>query len=326
MSFEPVIKAADVQQASERIEEYVNRTPCLHNETISRSLDVECFLKCENLQHIGAFKARGAMNAVLRLSGDERACGVVTHSSGNHAAALARAAKLAGVAAHIVMPENSARTKIEAVRGFGIEPVFCEPNAGSREQTAEDLRVKTGATLVHPYEMPAVMAGQGTVGLEILQQVPGVDVVLVPVGGGGLLAGVLTLIKSVNPSVKVFAVEPCLADDAARSLAAGKILQPTRYDTIADGLRSPLGINNFPIIQALVDDILLVSEKAIGQNMRRLATDGRLVAEPSGAVAMAGLAENAARFHGKRVAVVISGGNMDFGHCKVGQVDPQATQ
>lgn len=326
MSFEPVITAADVQRASERIDGYVNRTPCLQNETISRALGVACFLKCENLQHIGAFKARGAMNAVLCLSRDQRACGVVTHSSGNHAAALARAAKLAGVTAHIVMPENSARTKIEAVRGFGIEPVFCEPNAAARESTAEEVRQKTGATLVHPYEMPAVMAGQGTVGLEVLEQVPDVDAILVPVGGGGLLAGVLTLVKSANPSVEVIAVEPCVADDAARSLAAGKILQPTRYDTIADGLRTPLGTNNFPIIKSLLDDILLVTEEAIGQNMKRLATDGRLVAEPSGAVAMAGLAEYAARFHGKRVAVVISGGNMDFGHCKVGQVEPQATQ
>ncbi|GAB5401884.1 MAG: threo-3-hydroxy-L-aspartate ammonia-lyase [Aureliella sp.] len=319
MSFEPVVNADDVKKAADRIASHVNRTPCLHNEVLSRSVGAEVYLKCENLQHVGAFKARGAMNASMLLSESQRQCGVVAHSSGNHAAALARAAKILGMQAHIVMPENSARIKIAAVEELGVAPVFCEPNAQSRDRVAAELRERTGATLIHPYETPGVIAGQGTVGLEILQQVPDVDCILAPVGGGGLLSGILTIVKQAAPNVQVFAVEPALADDAARSLQAGKILQPERYDTIADGLRSPLGENTFPIIQALVDDILLVSEKAIGRSMRALAMKGRIVAEPSGAVAMAGAAENASRFAGKRVAVVVTGGNMDFGGCKVGQ-------
>ncbi len=320
MSFKPVVGAVDVEEAAERIAGFVNQTPCLHNEVLSRAVGADVYLKCENLQHVGAFKARGAMNASMLLSEAQRACGVVAHSSGNHAAALARAAKILGMQAHIVMPDNSAKIKIAAVEELGVEPVFCEPNAQSRDRVAAEVQQRTGATLIHPYETPGVIAGQGTVGLEILSQVPCVDCILAPVGGGGLLSGILTIVKHLSPGVEVIAVEPAFADDAARSIEAGKILQPNRYDTIADGLRSPLGENTFPIIQEWVDDILLVSEEAIGRSMRNLATKGRIVAEPSGAVAMAGLAENASRFAGKRVAVVVTGGNMDFGGCKVGQL------
>jgi threonine dehydratase len=274
--------------------------------------------KAENLQHTGAFKARGAMNAVLRLDDDQAARGVVTHSSGNHAAALARAATVRGIPAHVVMPHNSAPPKIAAVRGYGVDVVFCEPTGEARAAVAEEVRQRTGATLVHPYDDPAVMAGQGTVGLEILEQLPDVEVVLVPVGGGGLLSGVLTAVKACQPRVKVVAVEPALADDTARSLAAGHPLPPARYDTVADGLRTGIGQLTFPIISALLDDIVLVSDEAILRATRRLAEEVHLVVEPSGAVALAGLLHVAADHPGRKVAIVLSGGNLDFGPCKLG--------
>lgn len=318
MSEELAVSAADVEAAAERIAPHVLTTPCLPNERLSDLVGCEAYLKCENLQHIGAFKARGATNAVLQLPADATS-GVVAHSSGNHAAALARAAKLAGVKAHIVMPENSAKIKIEAVQHLGVTPIFCEPNAESRDAVAKRIQDDTGAALVHPYDNPDVIAGQGTVGLEILEAVDSIDAILAPVGGGGLISGILRIVKARRPDVKVYAVEPEWADDAARSLDAGKILMPTRYDSIADGLRSPLGERTFPILRSLVDGILLVSESQIKESMRLLATLGRTVAEPSGAVAFAGLRANASKFAGQKVAVVITGGNLDFGSCGLGQ-------
>lgn len=312
------ISLASVQAAHERIANLVVRTPLVHSERLSIDLDCQVHLKCENLQHIGAFKARGATNAVLELSSAAADLGVVTHSSGNHAAALARAASLRGITAHIVMPENSARNKIEAVRSYGVEPVFCEPTAQARESTAEQVRLQSGATLVHPYNDASVMAGQGTVGLEIVQQLPEVDVILVPVGGGGLLSGILVAVKAVRPETQVIAVEPQWADDAARSLQAGSIQQPTRYDTMADGLRTPLADKTFPIIRELLDDIILVGESEIAASMRILAEQVHVVAEPSGAVTLAGLRSRAKSLVGRRVAVVISGGNLDFGQYSLG--------
>jgi threonine dehydratase len=217
------------------------------------------------------------------------------------------------------MPENSSEKKIAAVRSYGVEPVFCEPSNEAREETAERVRQETGATLIHPFDHPAVMAGQGTVGLEILRQVDRLDVVLVPVGGGGLLAGVLTAVKSLRPEVAVIAVEPELANDAARSLMMGKIQMPTRYDTIADGLRTALGVNTFPIIRHFLDEILLVDEDHIGAATRALAEDAHLVAEPSGAVTLAAIQQHQARFAGLNVVAVVSGGNLSFGKCRLGQ-------
>lgn len=312
------INLDDIRDAAKRIEPYVIRTPTLHCEIISKELGCNVYFKAENLQHIGAFKARGATNAVMKLDDELAARGVVTHSSGNHAAALARAAKLRGIPAYIVMPHNSASNKITAVRSFGVDPVFCEPTAESRAATAESLRRQTGATLVHPYDDPPVMAGQGTVGLEVIDQLAKLDVVMVPVGGGGLLSGVLTAVKAIRPEVRVFAAEPRMADDAARSLASGQIERPTRYDTIADGLRTPLGERTFPVIQSLLDDIFLVSERSIRTSMRTLAESAHLVVEPSGAVALAALNQVADRFHGQTVAVVLTGGNLDFGGCELG--------
>ena len=306
------IGLSDVHAAQERIQDHIIRTPLLASESLSRRLGCGVHFKAENLQHCGAFKVRGATNAVLAMSGADALAGVVTHSSGNHAAAIARAASIRGIAAHVVMPHNAAKKKIAAVRAFGVEPVYCEPTTRQREAAAEQLRFQTGAKLVHPFESPEVIAGQATVGLEILSQLESVDDILVPVGGGGLLAGVLTAVKSLRPNVKVYAVEPEWADDTARSLQAGCPQDPTRYDTVADGLRTRVGDNTFPIIQSFVDDLLLVSEESILAAMRLIAEQAHLVAEPSGAVATAGLVCNQSRFQGRNVAIVISGGNADL--------------
>jgi threonine dehydratase len=279
----------------------------------------EVAFKCENLQHAGAFKTRGAMNAVLQLPDDISKQGVVTHSSGNHAAALARAAKLRGIPAYVVMPENSARVKIEAVESYGVQPVFCEPSAESRDRVASELQQSTGATLVHPYNNIDVIAGQGTVAIEVIEQWPAIDTLLVPVGGGGLLSGVLVAIKTLRPEIKVVAVEPELADDAFRSFRAKTLQMPTRVDTIADGLRSPVGEFAFEIMQSLLDDIILVPEAAIARAMRLLSERVHVVAEPSGAVTLAGIISHSDRFCGQRVGAVISGGNLDFGSCKLGE-------
>ncbi|MCR9292980.1 MAG: threonine/serine dehydratase [bacterium] len=318
MTTQFAISLAEIEAAQERIASHVVHTPCVLSERLSQELGCEFYLKAENLQHVGAFKARGATNAVFCLSDDEASRGVVTHSSGNHAAALARAAALRGIQAHIVMPENSARSKIQSVRSYGVEPVFCEPTAEAREQTAERIRDQTGATLIHPYDHPQVIAGQGTVGLEILQQVPNVEMVVAPLGGGGLLSGILIATHALRPDVRVYGAEPELADDAFRSLQAGTIQMPSRYDSVADGLRSPLGTRTFPVVQSLVREILLVSEQQIRTSMRKIAESAKLVAEPSGAVSTAAVFQHPQLFQAKVVVAVVSGGNLDFGDCRLG--------
>lgn len=307
------VALGDVHEARERIASHVLQSPLVANADLSGELDCEIRFKCENLQHIGAFKARGACNAVLALSDELASRGVVTHSSGNHAAALARAAGIRGIPVHIVMPNNTSLGKIERVRSFGVEPILCEPDAVARQRAAEAAAERTGAVMVPPYNDRRIIAGQGTVGLELLEQWGDFDTVVVPVGGGGLLSGVLIALKSLRPAVRVIGAEPAWADDAARSLRSGRIEMPVRYDTIADGLRTPLGDLTFPIIRALVDDILLVEEATIVRATRRVASRARLLAEPSGAVALAALLQHPAGFRGRRVVVVISGGNLDLG-------------
>jgi len=308
------VSVDDIRAARRRIEPHVVQTPLVHNALLSRELDCHVSFKCENLQHIGAFKARGASNAVFSLTEDVARRGVVTHSSGNHAAALARAATLRGIPAHIVMPHNSLENKLAAVRSFGVSPVLCEPDADSRKRSADEIQKKTGATLIHPYNDPVIIAGQGTVGLEILDQLQVIDSVIAPVGGGGLLSGILIAIKSLHPEIKVIAAEPALADDAARSLRSGRLEMPTRYDTIADGLRTPLGDLTFPVIRELLDDILLVDEQTIEQATRIIAAKAKLIAEPSGAVSLAALIQHRSRFRGQNTVLIVSGGNLDFNH------------
>ncbi|MCP4172559.1 MAG: pyridoxal-phosphate dependent enzyme [Fuerstiella sp.] len=311
MTRNSTITLKTIREAAKRIHGYVLRTPVVQSLNVGNLAGAEVFFKCENQQHIGAFKSRGACNAVFSLSEDEAAAGVVAHSSGNHAAALARAAQLRGITAHIVMPHDSATVKIDAVRGYGVEPTFCEPDSDSRQAAADKVIAATGATFIHPFNDERVIAGQGTTALELLEEVPDLDAIVVPVGGGGLLSGTLIAAKSLNPHIKVFAAEPEWADDAFRSFESGSIEAPVRHDTIADGLRTCLGTLTFPVIQELVDEVLLVSEEQIATATLAMMFQAKIFAEPSGAVPLAAVMQNKSRFADQRIGIIVSGGNLD---------------
>jgi threonine dehydratase len=306
------ISQEQIQAAHQRIAPYIHRTPLLTNQTIAELVGAEVFLKCENLQKVGAFKARGAMNAVLSLSADERQKGVATHSSGNHGQALAWAAKKMGIPAYIVMPSNSPQVKVDAVRGYGAEVIFCEPTLQARESTLEKVLERTGAHMVHPYNDYRVIAGQATCAKEILEQQPDIDAIFCPVGGGGLLSGT-SLSAYYFGNVPVYGCEPEMADDAKRSFDAGYIIPSTNPQTIADGLKTSLGDKTFPIIRERVTDIYTVSEAEIIAAMRLIMERAKLVVEPSAAVGLAALIKHKKAFQGKKVVVVVCGGNVDLG-------------
>jgi threonine dehydratase len=306
------ISLEDVRAAHQRIVDHVRRTPAVRCDALDRRLGARVFLKCENLQITGSFKVRGACNFLMSLTEQEAQRGVVTHSSGNHAAAVAWAAGLRGVSARVVMPANSQPNKLRAVRSYGIEPVLCEPTPESRHSTAQRLVEQTGGLLVHPYNDPRTMAGQGTAALELLDEVGELDMVIAPVGGGGLLSGTAVTVRALRPDTRVLAAEPALADDAYRSWQAGRLLEPERFDTVADGLRTSLGSLAFPVLQQLVDDVLLAGEQAIVAATRMFLEDAHLVVEPSGAVPLAALLENGLDVRGLRVGIIISGGNLDL--------------
>jgi threonine dehydratase len=289
----------------------VHRTPIFTSTLLNSATGATIYFKCENLQKTGAFKARGAMNAVFSLTDEEASRGVVTHSSGNHGAALARAAGLRGIPAFIVMPANAPKTKQAAVAGYGGSIVFCEPTVAAREAACAKLISETGARLVHPYNDYRVMAGQGTAALELLEDVPDLEMVLVPVGGGGLLSGTAVASKGLRPTILVIAVEPERADDACQSFKSGRRIA-TVADTIADGLRTTLGELNFPLIQSFVDDIVTVSEDSIVRAMRRIWETMKVVIEPSAAVAPAAIFERKVSAMGRKVGVILSGGNVDL--------------
>lgn len=301
-----------IRAAHDRICPHIHRTPVLGSARLDAAAGGHLFFKCENFQKVGAFKARGAANAVFSLDDATAARGVATHSSGNHAAALARAARLRGIAAHIVMPSNSARIKVRAVEGYGGRITFCEPNQAAREATAARILAATGATMVHPFENEAVMAGQGTATLELLEDAPGLDLILCPVGGGGLLGGTAVAAKALRPGLRVIATEPAGAGDTARSFQAGKVIPLERADTIADGLRTTIGAPNFALAQALVDDVVTVSEDAIVAAMRAIWETLKIVVEPSAAVPYAAILERKVDVAGRRVGVILSGGNVDL--------------
>jgi threonine dehydratase len=301
-----------IREAHARIRDMIHRTPVMTSEALDRLAGNRLYFKCENLQKVGAFKARGATNAVFLLPGDEAARGVVTHSSGNHAAALARAATLRGIAAHIVMPNNAPQAKQAAVRRYGGQIVLCEPTLAARESTARQVMERTGAAFIHPYDDLRVMAGQGTTAIEMLEDVPDLDVILCPVGGGGQLSGIAVAAKNLNPKVRVVGVEPQGADDAARSLKAGHIIPMLDPHTIADGLKSSLGERPFAEITRLVDDIVTVREESIIQAMRHIWEVMKLIVEPSGAVAYAAIVEDRLSAPGARIGIVLSGGNLDL--------------
>ena len=302
----------EIHQAAERIKPYAHRTPVLTNKSLNQKVGAQVFLKCENLQKVGAFKFRGACNAVFSLSDEEAIRGVVTHSSGNHAAALALAAKMRGIPAYIVMPSNAPSVKKEAVAGYGGQITFCEPTLAARESTMEGIRQKTGATVVHPYNNEKVIAGQGTAAMELLEDIPDLDVIIVPVGGGGLLSGTSIAAVGIKKGIRIIAGEPEMADDAFRSMQAGKIIPSENPKTIADGLLTSLGDLTFPIIQKNVEQIVTVSEAEIITSMKFIWERAKIIIEPSSAVAIGVLWEKKIDLSGLKVGVIISGGNVDL--------------
>jgi threonine dehydratase len=299
-----------IREAHARIRDKIHRTPVMTSEVLDRVAGSRLYFKCENLQKVGAFKARGATNAVFLLTDEEAARGVVTHSSGNHAAALARAAALRGIPAYIVMPNNSPLAKQAAVRRYGGEIVLCEPTLAARETTARQVMERTGAAFIHPYDDLRVMAGQGTTAIELLDEVPQLDVILCPVGGGGQLSGIAVAAKDIKPDVRVIGVEPAGADDAARSFKAREILPMVNPRTIADGLKTSLGEQPFAEIIRLVDDIVTVNEESIVQAMRQILEVMKLLVEPSGAVPYAAILEK--KIVGTDIGIILSGGNLDL--------------
>ncbi len=303
---------SDIRQAAERIRPYAHRTPVLTNESLNRQVNAQVFLKCENLQKVGAFKFRGACNAVFSLSDEEAARGVCTHSSGNHAAALALAARMRGIPAYIVMPSNAPQVKKDAVAGYGGIITFCEPTLAARESTLDRIRLDTGANVVHPYNDERVIAGQGTAALELLEDIPDLDVIIAPVGGGGLLSGTSIAATGTKKRIRVIAGEPEMADDAFRSMKAGEIIPSENPKTIADGLLTSLGTLTFPIIQKNVEQIVTVSEAGIIASMKFIWERAKIIIEPSSAVAVGVLWEKKIDLRGLKVGIIISGGNVDL--------------
>ena len=301
-----------IRAAHERIRPHIHHTPVLTSSRLNQASGASLFFKCENFQKIGAFKARGATNAIFSLDDATARRGVATHSSGNHGAAVARAAKLRGIPAHIVMPSNSAKVKIRAVESYGARVVFCEPTEQARETTCADVIAQTGATLIHSFENLDVIAGQGTAAVEFLEDVPDLDLVMCPIGGGGLLAGTALAAKSMRPNIKVIAVEPENADDAAQSFRAGRVIHTEKKFTIADGLRTNVGEPNFAIIRRYVDDIVIVSEDAIISAMRMIWETMKITVEPSSAVPYAAIQEGKLDVAGQRVGIILTGGNVDL--------------
>ena len=308
-----MITLKEVQDAYERIRRASIQTPLMTSLTANRRTSCSLFFKCENFQRIGAFKFRGAYNALAQLSAAEKKRGVITHSSGNHAQAVALAAKMLEIPATIVMPKDSAKVKITATQGYGAEVVFCEPTQASREEVTSKLIKKHNYVLIHAYDDPHVIAGAGTAALELIQEVGALDYIFVPIGGGGLISGTAIASKGLNPKGKVVGVEPENANDAYRSWKAKKLLPSENPNTIADGLRTGLSKLTFSIIQQYVDDIVTVSEEEILEAMRFIFERMKLVVEPSGATSLAGVFHLENELDNLRIGVILSGGNIDLG-------------
>ncbi|MDX1567026.1 MAG: pyridoxal-phosphate dependent enzyme [Longimicrobiales bacterium] len=318
----------DLRSAAETIGPHAHRTPVLTSRTIDRRVGGRVFFKCENFQRAGAFKFRGACNAVFSLSEEALASGVATHSSGNHGQALALAASLRGVPAYVVMPENSPAVKVEAVKGYGGNVTFCEPTLKGRETTLGEVIDETGAREIHPFDEPLVIAGQGTAAMELLHEQPELDLILAPVGGGGLLSGTALAVEGEHgeepgestragsgtaaTEIRVIGAEPALADDALRSLRAGSLQTIDTTRTIADGLRTTLSPRTFTLISRHVDDIVTVEEHSIIEAMRFVWERMKIVIEASAAVPVAALLEGRIETEGRRIGVILSGGNVDL--------------
>jgi threonine dehydratase len=304
----------DIIAAAQRIEPYIHRTPVLSSKLINEILDAEVYFKCENFQRAGAFKMRGASNAILTLSKEELKNGVATHSSGNHAAALALAARNIGVKAYIVMPSNSSNVKVDAVRQYGGIITFCEPNVIAREEMLLKVVAETHATEIHPYNNVRIIAGQATAAKELIEQTEKLDIIMAPVGGGGLLSGTALSTAYFSPGTAVISGEPENADDAWRSLQEGSIQPVSPLHTIADGLRTSLGTLTFPIIRDHVKEIITVDENSIIEAMRLIWMRMKIIIEPSSAVPLASIMKEKSIFKGKRIGIILSGGNVDLDH------------
>jgi len=303
---------SDIRTAQRRIKPFIHHTPVLTSGQLNKIFSCELFFKCENFQKVGAFKFRGATNAVLSLSGEEKKRGVVTHSSGNHAAALSLAARMNGVSAKIVMPDNAPAVKKNAVAGYGAEITFCKPTLQSREETTKLIIEKSGATLIHPYDNFNVICGQGTAALELLDEKSDLDIIIAPIGGGGLMSGTSTTVKSLNNKIKVIGAEPLNANDAWTSFKTGNLTPSVNPLTVADGLLTSLSELTFAIIRKNVDDIFTVKEESIIECMLLVWERMKIIIEPSSATVLAVIKENPEFFRNEKVGLIISGGNVDF--------------
>ena len=306
------ISKDSIQSAADRIKPYIHKTPVLTNQSINVLSGIEFYFKCENFQKIGAFKIRGGMNASLKLSPEQLAKGVATHSSGNHAQAMAFAGKLLGTKSYIVMPSTSPQVKVNAVKGYGAEVIMCEPNQQAREETLQNIVNKTGATFVHPYDNDDVIEGQATCVKELIEEVPNLDIVITPVGGGGLLSGTCLGAHFFKPSLQVFAGEPEGAADAVLSFKSGNVEKAPFVNTIADGLLTTLSERTLAIIKEHVTDIILVTEDEIKAALRLIYERMKIVVEPSCVVPFAAALKNPEIFKGKKVGIILTGGNVDL--------------
>ena len=302
----------DMKTARERVTPYIHRTPVLASEFLNNLTGAELFFKCENFQKAGAFKVRGACNAVFGLPDDMLAKGVATHSSGNHALSLSYAAGRRGIPCHVVMPRTAPQAKKDAVKGYGGIITECEPSTSSREEVFAKVEAETGAEFVHPYNDPRVIAGQATCSAELIEQVEGLDAVVAPIGGGGMISGTCLTLSNLAPSVKIYAAEPLNADDAARSFRAGHIIADDAPDTVADGLKVPLKELTWHFVSNHVTDILTATEDEIVDAMKLIWKRMKIVMEPSSAVPLATILKNKETFAGKRVGIIITGGNVDL--------------
>jgi len=301
-----------IQQAADRIRPYVHRTPVLPSSQINAVLGAQIYFKCENLQKVGAFKARGACNAVMQLPDADATRGVATHSSGNHAQALAYAARLRGIPCTIVMPKNAPQVKVEATRGYGTDIVFCENTLTAREQALADVVERTGATVIHPYDNDQVIAGQGTAAMELLEDHPELDIIMAPVDGGGLMSGTAIAARHMKPEIEILGVEPQLASDAQKSLLTGTLQPPMPPITIADGLRTALCRRTFDYLRSMNVHIATCSEEAIHNGMYLVNSRLKMIIEPSAAVSVGVMIEHPELVAGKRVGVILCGGNIDL--------------
>ena len=300
-----------IQNAYKRIKSHANKTPVMTSSTLNKITNAKIYFKCENFQKVGAFKFRGAFNALSMLTNDQKKRGVITHSSGNHAQAVALAASILGIVATIVMPKGAPKNKINATKGYNAKIEFCENTLEARVQKTEDIIKQKKRILIHPYDNDTIINGQGTAAYELIEEVGKLDIVITPLGGGGLLSGTVIATKGLCPNARVIGVEPSLADDALRSLKAGYIIPSTYPDTIADGLRTSLCERTFNIIRKNVDDIITVSEMEIIEAMRFLWERMKIVVEPSGAVPLAAILSKKVSVESKKIGAILSGGNID---------------